>query len=402
MTALADAARGAPPGGAAPPAEGAASAVAAARAAAADAAVAARHPDLPGLAVLLDADRLRSVLAALAGPEPAATAVLERLRVKPGASVRAGVRLEGPDGRTPRVLVTARAGRDWDVKAHKEVDAAHRSGLPAHVAPETRLLLAPAASDRALRGLARLRPDTGAPVRRPRGAPRGGDVVATTLAHNPGRRWVGRLDPAAPGAEGEPLLVRRHAGGHVEVLAWVPGRPWSPDDGPDAVRARLDEHAAGRHGTGPGAAGEARRRLERAVTAAAGGLGALDDDWGARAARLLLLLRRLLAHEPLAPAHGDLSPDQVVVAPDGAVHVLDWDRAGLLPRGWDAASWEAAQRALAPGVDPVPLGGRAAPAVVAATHLVRAVEPFRRRHPAWPDGVEVLLGVAEDALRGAR
>ncbi|MEJ5888227.1 hypothetical protein WDZ16_07115 [Pseudokineococcus marinus] len=361
----------------------------------------ARHPDLPGLAVVLDDARLRAALADLVAPDLAATAVVERLRLKPGASVRAVVRLVDTDGSRPRVLVTARAGRDWDVKARKEVEAARRAGLPSHVVTETRLLLAPAASDRALRGLARLRPESGAPVRRPRGAPRGGAVVATTLSHNPARRWVGRLDPA-PGAGGEPLLVRHHAGGHVEVLAWVPGRPWTPADGTDAVRARLAEEAAGRHDGARGAAGEARRRLERGVTAAAGGLGSLDDDWGARAARLLPELRRLLAREPLVPAHGDLSPDQVVVGPDGGVHVLDWDRAGLLPRSWDVASWDAAQRAAAPGAAPLPLGGGASAAVVAATHLVRAVEPFRRRHPAWPDGVEVLLGVAEDALRGAR
>lgn len=403
MTAPAGTVPEAPTGWAAPPAEDVAAAVAASRAAAADAAVTARHPGLPGLALVLDVDRLRTALAALVPPEVAATAVVERLRVKPGASVRAGVRLEGPDGRSPRVLVTARAADDWEAKARKEVDAARRAELPACVEPATRVLLAPAAADRALRGLARLRPDTGLAVRRPREARGGGDVVATTLSYNPGRRWVGRLDPA-PGTDGTSLLVRRHADGDAEVLPWVPGRPWAPADGTDAVRARLVEHAAGRHDGHPGAAAEARRRLERSVTAAVGGLGVLDDGWASRAGQLLPRLRARLAHEPLAPAHGDLSPDQVVVGPDGALHVLDWDRAGLLPRGWDAASWDAAQRATTAAAQPVPLGGAGRPsgAVVAAAHLVRAVEPFRRRHPAWPDAVEDLLAVAEDALGGAR
>ena len=148
MTAPADAAPDVPTGWAAPPAEEAVAAVAAARAAAADAAVTSRHPDLPGLALVLDVDALRTALAALGPAEVAATAVVERLRVKPGASVRAGVRLDGPAGRSPRVLVTARAADDWEAKARKEVDAARRAELPACVEPATRVLLAPAAADR--------------------------------------------------------------------------------------------------------------------------------------------------------------------------------------------------------------------------------------------------------------
>lgn len=116
-------------------------------------------------------------------------------------------------------------------------------------------------------------------------------------------------------------------------------------------------------------------------------------------------------------AHGDLSLDQVVLAPDGTLALVDADAAG--PGGVaddlgslvaslvrdDARRAPAAVRAVLDGYRAA--GGTAgadAVRVAAADHLLRrATEPFRRQEPAWQDACAVLVGAALAALdrRGA-
>jgi hypothetical protein len=110
----------------------------------------------------------------------------------------------------------------------------------------------------------------------------------------------------------------------------------------------------------------------------------------------------------LAPLlqHGDLSPDQVLVTGDGAV-LVDLDNCGVFPRGWDQATWRAAQ--LADGVArPVALPGpEPDPALLAVAVAVRSPEPFVRQRPDWPVLIDRLAAagltaVAADARSACR
>ena len=404
----------------------------------ADRALAKRYPELPGLAALLEPAALAGLTAAWG-----AGYRIERLRLKPGASVTAVMRPRGgDDAGTPQPWLLARglATELWETKREKDIRAAEkawgrvaRAGAgteqqgPAVVTDDAhRVLLTPAIGDRRLTGLDRLLPDTGLPVplRQVFGRDTGaaglrrdlpGDLdrsgTVRTLSHNPARRFVGHwrgIDGDGPG-----WIVRLQAHRPREVTEFVPGRPWrSGDPLPDitestGTRARFDSER--------GAAWQ-RPDIAEALDAAACGLAALDPaelGWTERAARLAADLSAALVDTPCTPAHGDFSADQLVVTAGGEIRVLDWDRAGLWPLGWDAATW-LVTRALARSIerftdgrsegaaepegctDEPPLDGSPPPPrVVAAAALLRAPEPFRRRYPGWVDHTENLVAFAE-------
>lgn len=341
-----------------------------------DASVRVAHADLPGLTWLLDT--------------PPRGHVVDRLRLKPGASVTAGLRPEVSGA--PWLLVQAYAPEPWADKRAKVSKSARRTGHDVTVHADERVLVVGAASDRRLPMLAGLRPDTGEPVRV-------GHVLGTetTLSYNPNRRWVGRID--TPG--GERILARMHAAGHagagglddttaspVSLHPWLPGSPWCPGDPLPAL---------------PGIVATTAPRyawnVPRALAAAADGVAAVHAPWGRLARTLAAQLGRRLADVPTAPAYGDLSPDQVIV--DGrSAHILDWDRAGDWPLGWDAASWTAS--AIADGRDPASCTAdlqalgltEPDPVVLAAAALLRAPEPFRRRRSHWSEHTRDLLACA--------
>lgn len=408
----------------------------------ADRALAERYPELPGLQTLLEPDELTRVCA----PWDADYEV-ERLRLKPGASVTAVMRPAAQAGPRPWLLARALAPHPWETKRQKDVRAAERAwrrvtdaggdgDAPAVVEfSDRRMLVSAAIGDRRLRGLRSMLPDTGVPVRlgavarrdhlderleglaeRLGGRDRLG--VVRTLSHNPARRFVGHWMP--PGC-GPGWLVRVHADRPRQVAEFVAGRHWAHGD----PVPRITDLAAAR-AEADALAGRAWQRADvgGALRAAAVGMTALDTtglDWSARAAQLASELATRLAGSPVQAAHGDLSPDQLVVTDTAQVCVLDWDRAGLWPAGWDAATWvvttalgRALDRALgtcprtlldtgalAGLVDaseqPVP-GGEPPPDVVAAAALLRAPEPFRRRYPEWPDLTELLIRLAERCL----
>lgn len=361
-----------------------------------DAAVAAAHPDLPGLALLLDPLRLEKTLHAL-GEEPHH---LDRLRIKPGASVTAVLRPAA--GRGPWLLARVLADDPWRTKRHKDLTVAARLGLPGHELPDQRLILTVAAGDRRLSGLARLHPDSGPtqirwPVPRSAWPPgvdaRGRTVHAdvTTLSHNPARRWVGVVDLGT-----KRRVLRLHHALPAQDLPWQPGRPWVPGDPlPDLLRGQAGDDRA------------ARRRVEplARVEAAVRGLRMLHEPWGRRAAHVADRIRGPLGAVQRARAHGDLTPDQVVVDGD-RVGVLDWDQSGLWPLGWDVATWTAGlivagwSPADETFTEPVTssAGRSVDPAVLAAALILRGPEPFRRRHPQWADVTERLLAHAEQQL----
>lgn len=428
----------------------------------ADAALVARYPELPGLATMLDAEVLARVCGAWGTGY-----VVERLRLKPGASVTAVLRpppRSAPDEPSlPWLLARALAPELWETKREKDVDAAHRAWravgtaaqqwaaspqaadarIRAITAPRgpalvvehrRRVLVTPAIGDRRLRGLSALLPDTGIPVRLravvrhsdsrgpaardPEAARRRGTV--RTLSHNPARRFVGHWSPlscdsgggddsvACDGSDAG-WIVRIHAGQAREVVAFTPGRPWVPGDAqPDVVslaheRARADA-----------AVGWPWKPVDvaSALRSAAVGVAAFDVaglHWQERAARIAAELGPRLETCGAAPAHGDYSADQLVVSEvlneqgeqreQGAsqTQVLDWDRCGLWPLGWDAATWQVTETlAGRDGHSPATLA--APPEVVAAAALLRAPEPFRRRHFDWAERTEELVALAERHL----
>ncbi|WP_432560588.1 hypothetical protein [Granulicoccus sp. GXG6511] len=337
-----------------------------------DAAVIKAHSDLPALRVLLDPERLAEATADLG----CGNLRLDRLRLKPRASVTAMLRPVSGSGQW--VLARGFTAEPWATKRGKDLLAAEEAGLPAWELPAARLVLASAASDRRLRGLAALRPDIGSPV------PTADHVVVRTLSHNPARRWVGLAE-----SEVERRVLRLHSHRRAESLPWAPGRRWQPGD---VLPAPLMHVLDGRNSFTP--------NLPRLLAGAVTGLRMLHGPWADRAAACVSASADRLGAVSRVPAHGDLTPDQVVVDGDCAT-VLDWDCAGNWPEGWDAATWTAGLIVAGwhPGDGTCAVEGvKVPPAVLVAAAILRGPEPFRRRHPDWPERIEALLAHAEQAV----
>lgn len=120
------------------------------------------------------------------------------------------------------------------------------------------------------------------------------------------------------------------------------------------------------------------------------------------------LANRLPARPATALIHGDLSPDQILVA--GAdQRVIDLDRSGIGPVGADLGSWLAwslaadrtplAEAFLAgyANVAP-PIASKELAAWTARALLSAALDPLRRGSPQWLDGVEHRIDLAAALL----
>ena len=341
-------------------------------------------PALPALSLLADPVAIAAVLnRATWLDRPRADAVAVRLRWKPGTNLRAGLLVPTPAGL--EAVLVADFGADTG-KTDKLAAKLARAGSP--VLREGNLVLAPATADPALR----------------RWLPAG----LEPLSYNPDRRFVGRAGEtvvkvhAAPSRSALRALAAAVTGAawadsRVSSTPWVHGRPPGPGD-EDAVAAAV----RALHGATPPPglpvlrAGVALAAAHRAADAVAGVLPALRG-------RLRGVLRELEAvaedgwPRPDAVVHGDLSRDQVLVAPDGSAVLLDLDRAAWGPAGWDGAVWSAAERAVG-AADPLRAPVVASPVLRAVALLQRAPEPFKRLHPAWPALTEGLVRAAQRAL----
>ncbi|MBB2903055.1 hypothetical protein FHR75_003891 [Kineococcus radiotolerans] len=355
-----------------------------------DARLARRDPDLPGLATVLDPDRLGRWARGHGIDVPGLR--VDRLRYKPSTTLRAAL---APAGDGPWWLLTAYSPDSWR-KAGKDVRAAAGTGRTV-VDGELRLLLVPAAADRAL-----------PPLRASAGT-----AGATTVAHNPARRAVLHEVPAGRcrKVHADPRTVHRSvraaqalrcsgietpaltADGEFAVTSpWVPGRPATAADAP-AVVELLPRWREVDPGDLPVlGARELRAALDRAVLGTPGLDPGLTERLHRTASRWRTRAEDAAALDVGGFAHGDLSPDQFVATGAGLV-VLDVDRACRAPRGWDAASWNAAVVAAggAPPFDVPPL-------LLAAAALLRAPEPFRRRRPGWAGATRRLVDLAERAV----
>ncbi|WP_053203458.1 hypothetical protein [Jiangella muralis] len=361
----------------------------------ADRLLAARDPDVPGLAVLLDPDALtawlRSRWAARDRPPPDAVAV-RYLRYKPGTALVAAVELTWPG-----------ATRAGFVKAVAPSAAPKLAKLRGAIVDDVLLLAyGDAAHDRRLPALATL----GTGLR--------------TLRYKPERRWVGVIgdrvvkvhrpplassvvdDHRAVRAAGLPvpeLLAARPRHGLV-AYRWIDGDPLDRGglDGPargeaGALLRRLHDCAVVPGRTRP----SHRLELAGAVRAVA----AVLPDAAAPAAATARTITAALAgwDPPVVPVHGDFSADQVIAGPAGLA-LLDLDRFCADDPAADLAGWAAAEivagraapddraaRVLGEVLDgyrpPSALLDRLDP-LTAAALLRRAAEPFRARHADWP------------------
>lgn len=342
---------------------------------------------IPLWSAFLDSAELSGWLSARGLP---ALRRLRYRRVKPGTSAVAGLDLA--DG--PAFLIS------WAQPDPGKIGKYRKRSPHDVLYQDDHLLLARLPADRHLPGLSR-HPE---PV-----------AIADTLSHKPMRRWVGRtgdgtgvirmytagvadrvLERHRAVAEVMPGVarVRRVLDGDTLVLDHLPGRPAGNDDWAAVGRLLRRWHDT-----------------ELPATAPAAG----RPDWNASAALAAHLLpdrgERLRALLPAAEAgaattagavlcHGDLSPDQVVVGPDGPA-LIDLDHAGRGAAAWDLASWwvtadEHARSGLLAGygVDELP---DAAVRVLPAVCLGRATEAFRSCRADWPDQVDRLLDLAERA-----
>lgn len=380
----------------------------------ADAALCARDPALPGLATVLDPERL----AVLAGAAVSPT----YLRYKPGTSCVVGL-MAGEGGFAamtypPARYAEVRARRSWwegpdEVRFFDDICTA----------------LVPLSRDRRLKAARMLRrPEDRARFLSEMGLE---GAALTLLRYKPGRRLVMRADlpsgkrtllkahgerdfaAAAAGAQhaasvaGAPLL-RINVGYRCVLSAWIEGEALdaATADG-DAFRRTGAELARLHRAALPAGLGMASWDPRRDAEAMAG----LLSQFAADAERAAAAVAGHLASVggALCPIHGDFSADQVVMGAAGPV-VIDWDRlaaghpardlgsflarldADVIEGTLTAGAAEAAGAALLAGYEAASAGLPDGIAAFRAAGLLALLpEGFRSRRPDWPELAEAML-----------
>lgn len=405
----------------------------------ADRALAERDPEVAGLPLLLDADAMAEWLGELLGVT--CRVIPGRLRYKAGTSCVASFVLQTHGGEPQSLQCIAHAYNGAGVaKAHKSIEQAPRETVLAFDRG-LRVVVTTLAADRALPGVRSLT-DPGARARllerllpdRPELA----GASLRTLRHNPERRWVAVLDPAAGepvvlrayrkpdarqhweaydrigrGAARTPALLatsRRHA---VAAVEWAPGAELSYDGSDADGFAAAGRTLAGLHDHPPVRLREVSAESQAgAVRAAARHVGVLLPDLGVQASTLAEQIATELARRPQGSTvlHGDFSADQAIRAADGGVTLIDLDAACRGDRAIDLGSARAAALIHATvrgdaGAADAPMTAlldgygahRQLPdssslALHTAAHLLRrAPEPFRHRQPDWDRTVHAIV-----------
>lgn len=405
------------------------------RSAEAHALLVAHDTALPGLSALLD----DAVLSERLGAPSTRT----YLRYKTGTNA---VALVDVDGRPAIANAWPAGGGPKRTKTLKHV-------APDDVlldTPEEGLLVVDAMADRRLPALRHLvRTGRVAPWLAEHGLPVDPQTSPRTLAHKPGRRWVGRLslageragehvvlrayvrdefdaalaahdliDPSRCSSARLPRILRTHRRGLI-ALEHLPGR--TLDETVDAASLRRLGASLGElHASGPTDLPPADRRTATpGLDVTAPVLGAAVDD----AADVHAAASAALRPSPGSVIHGDFSLDQVIADGD-TLGIIDLDRVrvgnplddiasllamaalGALPSGGAAEGAELIERLRAPFVTghastwTGPLGDDLGPRTALAL-LDRAGEPFRTGRPDWPETTRELIGLA-GALAGAR
>lgn len=263
----------------------------------------------------------------------------------------------------------------------------------------------------------------------------GAELPWTILRYNPRRRVVAVVPPTGPG-HGEKVL-RVAANGTTHALATA--QRWR-DLGLPLVRSTAvggrgtamsaplwgwDDLSSSPHAPAAITAGAALGRLHRHTTGtrqhplplhprrSASAVAAIAP-WLADAAWRLAerVVTALEALPPASPAelHGDLSPDQVVMATQVShkVRLIDFDRSGAGDPMRDLGSWAASCRRLQLEglIDPFlqgyadhhPADPRRIAAWEALAQLSAATDPFRHRESGWAHRMQTTLTLGEEAL----
>lgn len=264
---------------------------------------------------------------------------------------------------------------------------------------------------------------------------RAAELPWKVLRYNPRRRVVAALPSAGPGHGEKILRVSAEGTGHALATArrWrdlglplvrstpVGGRGtatsaplWGWDDlsrapyAPAAVTAgatlaRLHQHTAG-----------SRQDLLPVHLSSSASAVATIAPWLAGAAWSLAEEARAaldaLPPTPHTELHGDLSPDQVVVAAPQShkIRLIDFDRAGVGDPMRDVGSWAASCRRL--GLESLIssfLEGysehgapdqRRIAVWEACAQLSSATDPFRHRESRWSERMQTALTLGQEAL----
>ncbi|MEB3200284.1 MAG: aminoglycoside phosphotransferase family protein [Synechococcaceae cyanobacterium] len=413
-----------------------------------DQVLASRDAALPGLAQVLDPAFVLDHLRRHGAELPADTAVRGfYIRYKPATSCLVAYRLEGPD---PSAFVTLRlhrsADRDKAAKPLSRPDPVRSFGLVPFLSETPLLLTLPFPNDHELKPLCRLED----PCTRQRLLagllPAWTDEIPCRLqplAYKPERRFVARLQRAGGDSavlrlydrrsfarsaashqlqaslcrSAGPQLLAVDAQRRAIVSEWIPGQPLSAGPASDAAlfatlgaslaRFHRDSAAA----TPPQATASFLARLQEC----AADLEVLLPEQQASLSLLVQRLQQACAAGLEQPGaccliHGDFSPDQVVLTPQGP-RLIDFDRARLSHALHDLASFLARLEAdhacgrlaredrdrLSPAFLAGYLSGSTAlpralvAPLVAAQLFLLASEPFRQRAPAWRSGVTAIL-----------
>lgn len=412
-----------------------------------------RDTELPGLALLLDTDRLRERLRHVWPRMRIEQIVCTYLRYKPGINCLAGYVARTQAGDVP-IYAKART-RQGHSQGHRESRPTPRSqATGALVLDDDFVTLRRFPDDRKLRGLARLL----SPAQRTsflrKLVPEASEFRATaplTLRYKPERRYVAQLSgPAGPRAliklydqfaftnaqrgsrafrTREFLVVAQRLGRsrrHCAIVSeWLAGDGLegvlaSPDFKPDQVRD-VGSALAELHG-------QACAELERITPecqavqtlTAAGAVAHLCPDLAPRVRDLALRVAAELLENPAGstPIHGDFSADQVLLGTDG-IGIIDLDRAGQGDPAADFGSCiarlesQSLASALPRGIVGVvaehlvdgycrQTRGSPPPGIDlhrAAALLRLAPHPFRERQAHWDERIEGIVVAAERALR---
>lgn len=386
------------------------------------------------------------VAALLAGEAAAPTPPrLEHLRYKPGTSVIA--RVVGDQGTQPWWF--AAHARDQRDKTHKIAERAAESGYPLAAGE-----LAGDAGVRILSGPIGLDKNLFKPLRRTGLVGADGRIAGTVLSYNPWRRVVLRRTGGFPGWPGDAAVVRIWAAPpasarllaplHAADVPVLPARtlgadgieqPWAPGGDLDTALAAFGGLSASGLSARVGSAlarlhavdadrpeirrarlprVDARRALDAARDGVAAGLPGLLAEFDLAA---VAVHRELTAHDrPNVLVHGDFSADQVVLDADGVPWIIDLDRMGTAPAGYDLGSFAAVEilrnRAADSAGDllaayrahpqSAPVGEDEVRAWTAFHLLLRVTEPFRDLDPDCRERGRKRIDAARDQLAGAR
>lgn len=346
-------------------------------------------------------------------------------RWKPGVSMSCGYALRYDDGATRSVHV-----KRWRGDKPGRFTSADLEGLgadwtddrlrPWSWQPRSRLLAVVSPADRSLPGLHRVL-QTRRLVRQLRGAgvcgegrPRAHRTLVVLLRHRPGRRAVLSVDVGVrlpDGGHDSVRLAARVLPPAVAARVAAARRALATALGP---QLRLSEPRTGIlledwldvHVSSPCDFSQAERagdligQLHRHPT---GAQLPLPERDGSQDAEILSRFAALANRHRLpgvagprqAPvwSHGDFHPDQIGVAPDGTMHLLDLDEVGVRDPTLDLASWIADAVVEAPESD----------AEAVAAPLLAGYARSAPASPSWPQlRVRVAEALVARAAAGLR